>query len=239
MAEMLSSYCDDILRKAAAEKLSTEATEGSLDKAVSLLVYISDKDLFAEFYRKKLARRLLFERGNLDDHERFALSKMKQQYGSVFTSKLEGMVTDMALAKEKQNAFQAYLDFTGTNLGLDFSTTVITAGFWPTYKYCDLNLPEEMVKLLLITLDISMISSNNNTPSVHIIITTIDVTRQANCIQVFKDHLEGAPGRRRYNWILSLGSCNIKGNFRKKTIELVVGTYQVRTVTKNPATKKS
>lgn len=50
---------------------------------------------------------------------------------------------------------------------------------------------------------------------------------QANCIQVFKDHTEGIPGgKRRYSWILSLGSCNIKGNFKKKTIELVVGTYQ-------------
>lgn len=39
------------------EKLSDEDLEGVLDKVVKLLAYISDKDLFAEFYRKKLARR--------------------------------------------------------------------------------------------------------------------------------------------------------------------------------------
>lgn len=41
------------------EKLSDEAIEETLEKVVKLLAYISDKDLFAEFYRKRLARRLL------------------------------------------------------------------------------------------------------------------------------------------------------------------------------------
>ena len=44
------------------EKLSDEEIEETLDKVVKLLAYISDKDLFGEFYRKKLARRLLQER---------------------------------------------------------------------------------------------------------------------------------------------------------------------------------
>ena len=58
------------------------------------------KDLFAEFYRKKLARRLLFDESANDDHERSILTKLKQQCGSQFTSKMEGMVTDLTLAKE-------------------------------------------------------------------------------------------------------------------------------------------
>ncbi|KAK1564736.1 hypothetical protein Q3G72_010292 [Acer saccharum] len=39
-------------------------------RVVKLLAYISDKDLFAEFYRKKLAQRQLFDRSANDDHER-------------------------------------------------------------------------------------------------------------------------------------------------------------------------
>ncbi|KAG4909848.1 hypothetical protein JHK87_055964 [Glycine soja] len=61
-------------------------------EVVELLAYISDKDLFAEFYRKKLARRLLFDKSANDDHERCILTKLKQQYGGQFTSKMEGMV---------------------------------------------------------------------------------------------------------------------------------------------------
>jgi hypothetical protein len=50
------------------EKLSDEAIDETLDKVVKLLAYISDKDLFAEFYRKRLARRLLQVRGRASGH---------------------------------------------------------------------------------------------------------------------------------------------------------------------------
>ena len=45
------------------------------------------------FFRKKLARRLLFDRSANDDHERSILTKLKQQCGGQFTSKMEGMVS--------------------------------------------------------------------------------------------------------------------------------------------------
>lgn len=42
--------------------------------------------------RKKLARRLLFDRKVNDEHERSMLTKLKGQHGGQFTSKMEGMV---------------------------------------------------------------------------------------------------------------------------------------------------
>ncbi len=62
--------------------------EELLDKVVRLLAYIQDKDMFSEFYRKKLARRLLSERSASDDHERSILTRLKQQCGAAFTSKV-------------------------------------------------------------------------------------------------------------------------------------------------------
>ncbi|XP_062194307.1 cullin-1-like [Phragmites australis] len=62
-AELLATFCDNILKKGCSEKLSDEAIEDALEKVVRLLAYISDKDLFAELSsRKKLARRLLFDK---------------------------------------------------------------------------------------------------------------------------------------------------------------------------------
>ncbi|XP_031258581.1 cullin-1 [Pistacia vera] len=146
-SELLATFCDNILKKGGSEKLSDEAIEETLEKVVKLLAYISDKDLFAEFYRKKLARRLLFDRSANDDHERSILTKLKQQCGGQFTSKMEGMVTDLTLARENQGNFEEYL---GNNPiahpGIDLSVTVLTTGFWPSYKSSDLNLPSEMVK---------------------------------------------------------------------------------------------
>ncbi|RAL39099.1 hypothetical protein DM860_011585 [Cuscuta australis] len=146
-AELLASYCDNILKKGGSEKLSDEDIEETLDKVVKLLAYISDKDLFAEFYRKKLSRRLLFDKSANDDHERLILTKLKQQCGGQFTSKMEGMVTDLTLAKENQNHFQEYLNNNPAACpGIDLTVTVLTTGFWPSYKSSDLSLPAEMVK---------------------------------------------------------------------------------------------
>ncbi|XP_074589975.1 cullin-1 [Curcuma longa] len=146
-AELLATFCDNILKKGGTEKLSDEAIEETLEKVVKLLAYISDKDLFAEFYRKKLARRLLFDKSANDDHERSILTKLKQQCGGQFTSKMEGMVTDLTLARENQSSFEEYLSSNAhANPGIDLTVTVLTTGFWPSYKSFDLNLPVEMVK---------------------------------------------------------------------------------------------
>ncbi|TYI95853.1 hypothetical protein E1A91_D01G028200v1 [Gossypium mustelinum] len=146
-AELLATFCDNILKKGGSEKLSDEAIEETLEKVVKLLAYISDKDLFAEFYRKKLARRLLFDKSANDDHERSILTKLKQQCGGQFTSKMEGMVTDLTLARENQTNFEEYLSNNrNANPGIDLTVTVLTTGFWPSYKSFDLNLPAEMIK---------------------------------------------------------------------------------------------
>ncbi|RWW16783.1 hypothetical protein GW17_00019314 [Ensete ventricosum] len=95
---------------------------------------------------KKLARRLLFDKSANDDHERSILTKLKQQCGGQFTSKMEGMVTDLTLARENQSSFEDYLNSNPhTNPGIDLTVTVLTTGFWPSYKSFDLNLPAEMV----------------------------------------------------------------------------------------------
>ena len=103
------------------------------------------------------------------------MTKLKQQCGGQFTSKMEGMVcysnlcykyvglcliddvcmpnilslqvTDLTLAREHQTNFEEYLDSnTHINPGIDLTVTVLTTGFWPSYKSFDLSLPVEMVR---------------------------------------------------------------------------------------------
>ncbi|KAJ0601854.1 putative cullin protein, neddylation [Helianthus annuus] len=146
-AEVLATFCDNILKKGGSEKMSDEAVEDTFEKVVRQLAYISDRDLFAEFYRKKLARRFLFDKSANDEHERSILTKMKQHFGGHFTSKIEGMFTDLALSKEHQSHFEEYLsDNSNVSPGIDLTVTVLTTSFWPSYKSFDLNLPAEMVK---------------------------------------------------------------------------------------------
>lgn len=53
-----------------------------LDKIVMLFSYLSDKDMFAEFYRKQLAKRLLLNRSASDDDERSLITKLKYRCGA-------------------------------------------------------------------------------------------------------------------------------------------------------------
>ncbi|AQK95106.1 Cullin-1 [Zea mays] len=141
-AELLATFCDNILKKGCSEKLSDEAIEDALEKVVRMLAYISDKDLFAEFYR-----RLLFDKSANDEHERSILTKLKQQCGGQFTSKMEGMVTDLTVARDHQTKFEEFVaGHPELNPGIDLAVTVLTTGFWPSYKTFDINLPAEMVK---------------------------------------------------------------------------------------------
>ena len=99
--------------------------------------------------RKKLARRLLFDKSANDEHERSILTKLKQQCGGQFTSKMEGMVTDLTVARDHQTKFEEFISTNSElNPGIDLAVTVLTTGFWPTYKSFDINLPAEMVNLL-------------------------------------------------------------------------------------------
>jgi len=56
-------------------------------------------------------------------------------------------VTDLTLARENQNHFQEYLSNNpAASPGIDLTVTVLTTGFWPSYKSSDLCLPVEMVR---------------------------------------------------------------------------------------------
>lgn len=60
-------------------------------------------------------------------------------------------VTDLTLARENQTSFEEYLSNNqNAHPGIDLSVTVLTTGFWPSYKSSDLNLPSEMVSLSFI-----------------------------------------------------------------------------------------
>eukprot|EP00742_Colponemidia_sp_Colp-10_P006100 GILJ01006527.1.p1 GENE.GILJ01006527.1~~GILJ01006527.1.p1 ORF type:complete len:771 (+),score=137.34 GILJ01006527.1:897-3209(+) len=171
-AELLAGFFDKLLRKEddigahhtgpsdkqSAGVMSESEINKRLDQAVNVFVYLIEKDLFLEFYKKHLARRLLQGRAgvgasniglsttsSMTDCEKQMIAQLKSRCGAQFTSKLEGMVTDLNLAHELQVSFQSYLEERRTPLGVDFSVHVLTSGFWPAYKVEELKLPSELI----------------------------------------------------------------------------------------------
>jgi len=144
-AELMSTYCDRIL-KVGVEKFSESQVEENLEKVVQLFSYLTDKDLFAEIYRNQLAKRLLNQRSRSEDAEKLMISKLKVQCGTQFTSKMEGMLSDLAVAAKQRQEFMHRMR--EQESPLDFSVQVLTTGFWPTYKSPDVTVTEDMKKCM-------------------------------------------------------------------------------------------
>jgi cullin 1 len=144
-AELMSGFCDRIL-KSGGEKLSESEVEESLDRIVQLFSYLTDKDMFAEIYRNLLAKRLLNQRSTSDDAEKLMIAKLKMQCGTQFTSKMEGMLADLAVGSDQRSEFENRMR--NVDSKLDFSVQVLTTGFWPSYKSPDITLTSEMSKCM-------------------------------------------------------------------------------------------
>ncbi|XP_059076285.1 cullin-1-like [Cryptomeria japonica] len=147
--ELLSAFSDNMLKKDSSEKLNDNEIELALEKVVKILHYIIEKDIFAEFYRKKLARRLLSHRSAYVSNEQSMLAKLKQEIGIQYTRKMEGMVNDLTLSKDLQDKFVAYLNREDIHVGLDLSVTVLTSGLWPPYNTTNIDLPSELGRCII------------------------------------------------------------------------------------------
>lgn len=145
-AELMSTYCDRVL-KSGGERLSENEVEVSLDQIVELFSYLTEKDMFAEYYRNQLAKRLLSQRSTSDDAEKLMITKLKVQCGTQFTSKMEGMLSDLAVGQQQRAEFEQRMRQI-ENSSLDFSVQVLTVGFWPSYKSTDVTLTSEMTRCL-------------------------------------------------------------------------------------------
>lgn len=145
-AEVIAKYVDFKLR--AGNKESTEEElERLLDKIMVLFRFIHGKDVFEAFYKKDLAKRLLVGKSASVDAEKSMLSKLKQECGGGFTSKLEGMFKDMELSKDIMISFKQHMEHVKTAPNIELMVNVLTMGYWPTYTPMDVVLPEEMVNL--------------------------------------------------------------------------------------------
>jgi len=140
-AELLSTFCDRVL-KSGGEKLNETEVDECLDRVVQLFSYLTDKDLFAEIYRNQLAKRLLNQRSASNDAEKLMIMKLKVQCGTHFTSKMEGMLNDLAVGVDQKKEFDQKMKEHETKI--DFSVQVLTTGFWPTYKSPAVALPSGM-----------------------------------------------------------------------------------------------
>jgi cullin 3 len=137
--EYLSLYIDSKLKKG-----KTQIPESEFDKlfdqAIGLFRHLKDKDIFEKYYKSHLAKRLLSDRSQSDEAEKSFITKLKTEFGYQFTSKLEGMFTDMRVSKETMESYKNY----SKKAPIDINVQVLTTGYWPISQSVMCNLPLEI-----------------------------------------------------------------------------------------------
>uniref|UniRef100_A0A7S1FCU5 Cullin family profile domain-containing protein n=1 Tax=Noctiluca scintillans TaxID=2966 RepID=A0A7S1FCU5_NOCSC len=154
-AQYLSHYVDDMFRKGLKGSNDVEIDQ-SLEQVVMVFRFLQDKDVFENFYKQHLSRRLLTGRSVNDEAEKSMISKLKSECGHQYTSKLEGMFQDMKLSEDLMKQYKNSFAASGTTAqttgqrprlnvsGIELKVSVLTSGFWPGSPGAPCELPLEI-----------------------------------------------------------------------------------------------
>ncbi|ORY86878.1 cullin protein [Protomyces lactucae-debilis] len=146
--ELLSKYCDGLLKKSA-KNPDEQEVEAVLQDVMTVFKYVEDKDVFIKFYTRQLSRRLVNDLSNSDDAEASMLSKLKEACGVEYTKKLQRMFGDITTSREHQDTFRTYLAQKDEDAPavVDADFKVLQSGSWPLYApTTEFLIPEALLK---------------------------------------------------------------------------------------------
>jgi len=129
-SEYISLFIDENMKKGLKDKTEAEV-DVVLEKAIVLLRYIQDKDMFERYYKKHLCKRLLMGKSISIDVEKQMVTRMKIELGSNFTGKLEAMFKDMNLSEDLTAGYRNRVSATGESKRTELDVKVLTSMTWP------------------------------------------------------------------------------------------------------------
>lgn len=131
-SEYVSLFIDDSLRRGIRDKTEAEI-DIVLGKAIALIRYILDKDMFERYYQRHLARRLLNSKSESHEVEKQLIMLMKQEFGNQFAFKFEGMFKDMDTSADFTASYRSHIRESTDDLGrIDISLNILTTNNWPS-----------------------------------------------------------------------------------------------------------
>lgn len=144
VAESLAKFLDQILRSNKKMDQYQQESENWLDIIISgVFVPLQAKDVFEAFYKRDLAKRLLWNRVVSMDIEKQVCSLLKAECGAAYTSKMEGMFQDVDWSRETMMVYkQSSAGLASTHASVEMEVQVLTTGYWPVYpQYPNLQVP--------------------------------------------------------------------------------------------------
>jgi cullin 3 len=127
-AKYLALYCDVQMKKGLKGKTEDEIMR-LVSRVVALLAHIKDKDIFLDFYKRALSKRLLNRLSVSDDAEDAFLARLKVECGQQAIQKHVSMFTDMRLSDELQQEYNK-CSHSGSPNGIHHEVRVLQTNAW-------------------------------------------------------------------------------------------------------------
>ena len=142
-AELMARYIDDRMKKSSRRCLNDTEIEHLVEQVIGVFRMIQAKDVFEAFFCKRLAKRLLLETSISFDAEKSIVIKLKGECGAQFTSRISGMLKDIALSKDMMDAFRVRYG----QSDIDFHVFLLTGPMWPAQAQMYVKLHPDLQRL--------------------------------------------------------------------------------------------
>jgi len=128
-AKFLAAFCDLQLKRGLKGKNEDEVTH-LVNQVVGLFAHLKDKDIYLDFYKRALSKRLLNKLSASDDAEEAFITKLKVECGQQAIQKLAGMFSDMRMSDQLQEEYNK-LSHGGVPGGVAHEIRVLQTNAWP------------------------------------------------------------------------------------------------------------
>jgi cullin 1 len=172
-----------------------------------------------------LAKRLLNQRSSSDDAEILMISKLKLRCGAQFTSKMEGMLNDLAIGGDHQTEFDA---FQKSKAQASQAATLPTSSLSSLSSHAPPPAPiGHSTSHHHNSIEFSVqVLTTGHWPSYQVLDISLP-PNMARCMTMFKMYYDSKTSHRRLQWIHSLGNATVRASFpNAKWYDLQVTTLQ-------------
>ena len=130
VCDIFSNYIDNILRFDA-EKKSLHEIKNIIYEYMILFKYIGNKDLFENFFIKKLCIRCLFNLNKSEEAQNYLIEQLKKECGPYFVSKSQEMISDV---KASQEMSQLFNEKEKSEIDIPINYFILSNYTWPIDK---------------------------------------------------------------------------------------------------------
>ncbi|CAG8486003.1 17258_t:CDS:10 [Rhizophagus irregularis] len=117
-SQLLVEFCDIFLRRN--EKSSMVDNKDVINNIINIFKYLHDKDFFKKFYSQLLAERLLTQSSFSEEAELNMISRLENECGLEYTSKMRLLFHNIGLSKDLNNQFKKHLNTDDAEQGVEF-----------------------------------------------------------------------------------------------------------------------